>query len=69
MSDPFFEEMYQSGLIAQGCWDALDDYDKIAVLKFGELIVNHCCKMMVDLEAQYPANLTVREIKKHYGML
>jgi hypothetical protein len=36
--------------------------------KFAELIVNECCRMMVDLEIQYPANLTVLEIKKHFGV-
>ena len=35
---------------------------------FAELIVKECCRMMVDLEKQYPANLTVWEIKKHFGI-
>lgn len=37
--------------------------------KFGEMVVNECCQMMLDLEIKYPANLTVREIKKHFGLL
>ena len=36
--------------------------------KFAELIVNECCQMMLDMETKYPANLTVREIKKHFGV-
>jgi hypothetical protein len=36
--------------------------------KFAELIVNECCQMMIDMETKYPANLTVREIKKHFGV-
>lgn len=36
--------------------------------KFAELIVKECCQMMMDLEVKYPANLTVREIKKHFGV-
>ena len=36
--------------------------------KFAELIVRECCQMMLDLEVKYPANLTVREIKKHFGV-
>ena len=36
--------------------------------KFAELIVRECCQMMLDLEVKYPANLTVREIKQHFGV-
>ena len=36
--------------------------------KFAELLINECCKIMIDLEVKYPANLTVREIKKHFGV-
>lgn len=35
---------------------------------FAELIVRECCEMMIELEAQYPANLTVREIKQHFNI-
>jgi hypothetical protein len=38
------------------------------VTRFANFIVSECCRMMVDLEKQYPANLTVREIKKHFGV-
>jgi hypothetical protein len=38
------------------------------VSRFANFIVNECCRMMVDLEIQYPANLTVLEIKKHFGV-
>jgi hypothetical protein len=33
-----------------------------------KLIIQECCQMMMDLEVKYPANLTVREIKKHFGV-
>jgi hypothetical protein len=36
--------------------------------KFAELLINECCKIMIELEAKYPANLTVQEIKKHFGV-
>ena len=36
--------------------------------KFAELIIKNCCKMMVDLEIKYAVNLTVREIKQHFGI-
>lgn len=36
--------------------------------KFAELLINECCKIMIDLEIKYPVNLTVHEIKKHFGV-
>ncbi len=38
----FEKQLYESGLIADGCWDQLDDYAKGAILRFGEAIVNQC---------------------------
>ena len=38
------------------------------ITRFANFIVNECCRMMVDLEIQYPANLTALEIKKHFGV-
>ena len=60
--------MYEAGLTAQGCWDEMDEYDRTAILKFGNLIVKECCQMMIDLEVKHPANLTVREIRKQFGI-
>ena len=36
--------------------------------KFAELLIEECCKMMIQLEIKYPANLTVKEIRKHFGL-
>ena len=38
----FDKQFYESGLIAQGCWDEMDSYMHEAVEKFGELIVRRC---------------------------
>ena len=38
----FEKQIYESGLIAQGCWDEMDNYMHAAVEKFGELIVRRC---------------------------
>ena len=38
----FDKQFYESGLIAQGCWDEMDSYMHAAVEKFGELIVRRC---------------------------
>jgi hypothetical protein len=35
---------------------------------FAELLINDCCNWMLLLEPKYPANLTVNEIKKFYGV-
>jgi hypothetical protein len=44
------------------------EMNDVGITKFAELIVNECCQMMLDMETKYPANLTVREIKKHFGV-
>jgi hypothetical protein len=35
---------------------------------FAELIIAKCCDAMLMLETKYPANLTVAEIKKYFGI-
>ena len=49
----FDKQLYDSGLIADGCWNQLDDYAKEAILRFGEAIVN---KAIVKIEDEYQAN-------------
>jgi hypothetical protein len=39
--------IYESGLIAQGCWDKFDDYDKSALEKFAELIIEEAHQVIV----------------------
>jgi hypothetical protein len=46
----------------------LHGYTVEQMREFAEQIVLECCQMMVDLERKYPANLTVREIKQHFGI-
>ena len=45
MDTKFEDLMYRSGLTASGCWDQLDEYDRKAVEKFGELIVKECIEI------------------------
>jgi hypothetical protein len=45
MDSKFEDLMYRSGLTASGCWDQLDEYDRKAVEKFGELIVKECIEI------------------------
>ena len=58
--------MYESGLIAQGCWDEMDDYDRTAILKFGELIVRECADIASINAHQYhtPGDYVL----KHFGV-
>lgn len=56
------------------CWShrvdgaLIDGHLHFDTKKFAELIVQECCQMMIDLERKYPANLTVKEIKEHFGV-
>jgi hypothetical protein len=45
MNSKIDDFIYQSGLIAAGCWDKFDDYDKKAIEKFGELIIKECIEI------------------------
>ena len=43
MKEDVFERLhYHSGLVAQGCWSDLDDYDREAIKRFGDLVVKEC---------------------------
>lgn len=45
--------MYEAGLTADGCWDQMDEYDKAAIIKYGELICKEererCAKICEEL--------------------
>ena len=47
MNNDIFEKLkYHSGLVAQGCWNELDEYDRAAIVRFGDLIVKEAAKFM-----------------------
>jgi hypothetical protein len=50
MNSKIDDFIYQSGLIAAGCWDKFDDYDKKAIEKFGKLIVKECLDNMKNCD-------------------
>ena len=64
--DVFSRLHYHSGLVAQGCWDELDEYDREAIQRFGELIVKECAEI-ADVER--PSSLGCGYITKTKGML
>ena len=45
MNERIDKLMYHAGLTAQGCWDEMDEYDRKAIEKFAELIVQECMKI------------------------
>lgn len=61
MTDKYDRLLYESGLIAQGCWDQMDDYDRAAILKFGELIVRECAEVCLEPNDH-------RNILRHFGV-
>jgi hypothetical protein len=76
MNDKFEDLLYNSGLTSQGCWDKLDEWDREAVLKFGELIVRNCIDEMVQQMWNYGIDESnnpsfykaVERTKQHFGV-
>ena len=64
MDTKFEDLMYKSGLTASGCWDQLDEYDRKAIEKFGELIVLECAEIANTAEPFLSSDL----IKQHFGV-
>lgn len=65
MNENFDKLIYESGLIAQGCWDKFDEYDRQSLNKFAELIVRECIRLcdQVDLVG---ADDCIDNIKEHF---
>lgn len=59
--------MYQAGLTAQGCWDKLDDYDRTAIEKFAELLVQECAKI-ADIADENKCEWIGGNILTHFGV-
>ena len=75
MNNQMEDLMYRAGLTAQGCWDKFDEYDKQALNKFAELIVQECanhCDLLLDhkISSEWSRGThdCSRAIKKHFGV-
>jgi hypothetical protein len=76
VNDKIESLLYRSGLTSQGCWDKLDEWDREAVLKFGELIVRNCIDEMITQmwhhgidESNNPSFYkAVERTKQHFGV-
>lgn len=73
MNERLEDLMYRAGLTAQGCWNSMDSYDKQAIEKFAELIVQDC----IDIISPYTIRMgrpgeeylhPIQEIKTHFGV-
>ena len=54
----------------KACWDEqcqIELDDVVDLEKFAELIVRECCNQFVELRTR-PADLAVRDVKKHFGV-
>lgn len=67
-SNKFDDLMYHAGLTAQGCWDEMDDYDRKAIEKFAELIIEECVKVVEKNLYQGIGCNTARKVKEHFGI-
>ena len=69
MNKAFDDLIYQSGLIADGCWDELGTYEQEAIERLLELTVIECCKALNPmLRDMISRGQGVDMIKLHFGM-
>jgi len=68
MNETIDDLMYASGLTAQGCWDEMDEYNRIAIMKFAELIVRECAAE-ADKQTIYCRGVPWGKwVKQHFGV-
>jgi hypothetical protein len=69
MSKSFDDLIYDSGLIASGCWEDLDTYTQEAIERLFQMTVLECgvalSPMLRDMISRGQA---VELIKKHFGV-
>jgi hypothetical protein len=69
MNDKFDNFIYDSGLIAQGCWDELDDYAKQAIERYGKLIAEECVRLCEQgTDTQMTSSGAAQMIKLKFGL-
>jgi hypothetical protein len=61
MNDKFDNLMYDAGITAQGCWDEMDEYDRAAVMRLCELVVQECARCCGSQADQ-------RNIRRRFGL-
>lgn len=75
MPDKIDDLLYDSGLIAQGCWDEMDNYDHEAIQRLIKLVAEECMDTIIHnrkyaiqhkWSAVELANVCVYEIEKTF---
>ena len=66
MSNRIDDLMYEAGLLADGCWDQFDQYDKEAIHKFANLIIKECIEITNDYNWQ--GRVLANRIKERFGI-
>ena len=61
----FDQQLYASGLTAQGSYDSMDQYDQEAIIRFAELIVRECAEVASSYDGAYYVGTA---IEKHFGV-
>lgn len=69
MSSQLSKQLIKDAGLDQPDMCPIDEWDNPELYALIFSVVEHCCDMMVKLETKYPVNLTVREIKKQFGMI
>ncbi len=69
MNNKLDDFIYESGLIAQGCWDELDDYAKQAIERYGKLILEECIQICEQgTDTQMTSSGAAQMIKLKFGL-
>ena len=72
MNEKLEDLMYRAGLTAQGCWDSMDQYDREAIEKFAELIVQECVNTLefhgFDDAIPYVKWMATNKLGQHFGV-
>lgn len=67
MNEQFEKLMYQSGLLADGCWNDMDSYDQGAITKLANLIIKECANRATWAQDTGEADIG-GEVLKHFGV-
>ena len=69
MNERIDKLMYHAGLTAQGCWDEMDEYDRKAIEKFAELIVEQCAAIIESQDVDPSFKLRMSwAVKQYFGV-
>lgn len=65
-----YDLMYEAGLLADGCWDEFDQYDKDAIKKLVELVIKDCIDILEEgSKTQMTSAGGAERIRQHFRFL